>query len=295
MHSPLSALTDAALRCHAHDPQAAADRLADALPLLAQADGGDIEAWLRAAEHVLLGHLARPAQLREWVTAAGTQWPRHPALGGSLQRIEAAMALAEGHDALLDGLDPAERVRAHYNALLACTRRGELGNARLLMELATARAALFEHDNAAQRALAALCNNTAADLREHFPASAPQAMALMIDAATRARVAWSRAGGWLEIERADWQLAMCLAYAGQGEDALVHAQAALRACEAEHADAFEVCFAWQAMAHAALAAHDLPQARHARAEMAARREHLTHADDQAELDRCLAWLDARLG
>ena len=121
------------------------------------------------------------------------------------------------------------------------------------------------------------------------------ALQLMVDAARRSRTAWAEVGGWLEIERADWHLAMCHAVAGQGPDALRHAQATLAACQAHGADDFEFCFAWQAMAWAALSGQDLAQARLARDEMAARAGLIADPDfaDYAQAE--LARLSERLG
>ena len=295
MDAALQEISEQALALHSRDPGAASRTLARGLPLLAQAEAAELEAWLRAAEHVVLGHLDDAPTLKRWVAEASQQWPRLHSLGPSLQRVEAAMTLAEGSDALLEGLLPAERVRAHYNALLACARRGDWANARLLLELATARAAVEEDDASTQRALAALCDNVASDLREHGPADDADATALMLDAATRGRVAWARLGGWLQIERADWQLAMCLAHAGQGALALQHAREGLRACEANGADDYEFCFAWQAMAHARLAAGERDAARLARDHMRQRRDRLSSDADRAYADQCLAWLQRQLG
>jgi hypothetical protein len=300
-HAPseLSALTDAAMALHGLDPVAAASRLRDdARPLLPDADCGDLDALLRSAEHVLLGHQDDAEALHALAAAVGEQRGRCPALATSLQRLTLACRLASlvsppAAD-LTAGLPPAEHIRAHYNAALALTRRDDLAGARRLMDSATNLASANEDDARAQRAIAALCNNLAADLRQDLPAAAPERTALMIEAATLARVAWARVGGWLEIERADWQLAMCHARAGQGLEALPYARAGLAACEAHAADDYEFCFAWQALALAALAAHDVAQAHQAREHMALRCQRLVDPGDAAYADACLVEIDARL-
>jgi len=89
-------------------------------------------------------------------------------------------------------------------------------------------------------------------------------------------------------------VAMCAAAAGDGPRALGHARAGLAACGANRADDYEFCFAWQALALAALAAGDVALAREARDAMAERLSLLTDAGDQAYGADCLAQIDHQL-
>ena len=174
-------------------------------------------------------------------------------------------------------------------------RLADMAGARRLLNLATARAAEADTDPPVRRAIAALANNLASDIRDTLKAPAdPAAVALMLEAATRSRAAWAEAGGWLEVERADWLLAMCHASAGLGSEALRHAQATLAACQVHGGDDFEFCFAWQAMAFAALAAQDHSTAQQARAAMAEHAERLSDAGDQQYAREQLALIDAGL-
>ncbi|MBN8489683.1 MAG: hypothetical protein J0M20_18370, partial [Burkholderiales bacterium] len=66
------------------------------------------------------------------------------------------------------------------------------------------------------------------------------------------------------------------------------------ACQAHGGDDFEVCFAWQAMAFAALAAQDRGAAQQARAAMAERAQRLTDPGDQQYARDQLALIDAGL-
>jgi hypothetical protein len=294
--SPLDDLTGAVMATHARDAQAALHALlAQAPPLLAQASGAELEALVRAAEHIALGHADDSATLHTLLAAIATQQPRHPALAPALQRAQAALALAADlHTDLLPDLPAAERVRAHYNAALARTRRRDFAAALQLMDTATAEAAAAPADANAQRALAALANNLAADLREYLAPGDSAAATLMLEAAHRAHRHWSACGGWLEVERADWQLALCAAAAGDGPRALGHARAGLAACGANNADDYEFCFAWQALALAALAAGDADLAREARDAMAQRLAQLPDAGDRAYGADCLALIDRQL-
>lgn len=294
--SPLDDLTGAAMALHARDALGALGRLmAEAPPLLAQAAGSELEALARAAEHIALGHADDGAALHSLLDALAPQQARHSGLAQPLQRSRAALALAADlHTALLDGLPAAERVRAHYNAALARTRRRDFAAALQLMDAATAEAAAMPGDANAQRAIAALTNNIAADLREYLRPGDATAATLMLEAAHRSHLHWSRCGGWLEVERADWQVAMCAAAAGDGPRALVHARAGLAACGAHGADDYEFCFAWQALAMAALAAGEPSLAREARDAMALRLALLPDAGDRAYGTDCLAQIDRQL-
>lgn len=277
--SPLEALTQQALEIHAEQPAEAAALLREAAGVLDEGDAAQRDAWLRAAEHILLGHLAD----REGLAAL---------LPADAVRARAAIALAAGRKPDWQDLALADRVRAHYNAALARTRSRDFEGQGALLQ--AARALAEGDDDAAQQAWAAVANNVAADLRYYFKPGDRAAATAMLEAAQLARAAWQRAGGWLQIERADWQLAMCAAAAGEGALALRAAQAGLQACEANGADDYEFCFAHQALALAALAAGDLPQARGARERMA-ERVALVNADFRDYAAGCLGELDARLG
>ena len=116
----------------------------------------------------------------------------------------------------------------------------------------------------------------------------------MLDAARQAREAWSRAGGWMETERADDQLAMCHAVAGQGHEAVTHARACLAVCEANAADAYERFFAFEALAHAHAVAGQAAAAKRARDRMAECLQQVDDADSRADAEPCLAKVDAML-
>lgn len=276
-------LIEQALDLHPHDGIGATLLLREAAAERADATDEQLEGWLRAAEHVLLGHQDDSASLQALLHEVD------PVLSW---RAQCAIALAAGQDAELAALAPAERVRAHYNAALAMSRRRDFDGMRRLMVAAQQQVAA--DDASAARAWAAVANNIAADLRfYHQRGDTPHAV-LMIEAARLARQAWAAAGGWLEQERADWQLAMCAAAAGEGALALRAAQDCVQACERQGGDDYECCFAQQALAQAALAADDQALARHARAAMAERLAALPEAN-RGYAQRCLEEIDAALG
>lgn len=280
----MQTLLKKALDEHADQPAQAAATLAQAQALLSGASEAELLELLRVAEHVLLGHLADGSALRGLLLTL----PDRAGLRPARQRAEAALALAEqGVAPDWQDLAPAERVRAHYNAALARTRSRDFDAARRLLGLAQAEAAGFAEDAAAQKALAALANNLAGDLRYYHRPGDEGQDALMLDAAQLARAVWARAGGWLETERADWQLALCAAAAGKPALALAHARDCLRLCEAQEADAFERFFAHEALARAHHAAGEPALARQACERMAALLAQLP-PEDQAYAGKTLA-------
>jgi hypothetical protein len=124
-----------------------------------------------------------------------------------------------------------------------------------------------------------MTNNLAGDLRGEPGGRARSDADLrraMLDAAERARAAWARVGGWVEAERAEYQLALCHSAAGHGAQAVRHERACLQGCVEHGADAFEAFFAHEALVHAHLAAHEGEPAQQA---LAAMRNCLAQVED----------------
>lgn len=284
----IDSLIEQAWERHAEDAPGAAALLEQALSQgVSEASTAQREALLRAAEHVLLAHLDDGPALQRFLQRCDAQ-----ASLGATRRAHAAIALAQGELPLWQDLAPAEQIRAHGSAALARCRSRDFDAVRRLKD--GARERVRADDPTTGKAWAAMANNIAADLREqHRRGDAPHAL-LMLESARLARQAWREVGGWLEAERADWQLAMCAAAAGAGDEAMQAAQACLAACQRQGGDDYEFCFAHQAMALAALAAHQRGLAREQREAMAARAARLGEEGNRAYAQRCLAALDAVL-
>jgi hypothetical protein len=295
--SSLNTVIDAALALHPHAPDLAAERLEAGYALVPGAPE-HAEMFVRTVEHVLLGHAADGDRYAAALDRLQPLVAAHPAAQTAVARGRLAIALLADADAAgTTSLAPAESVRAHYNAALAHTRRSAWREAQALVRRA-GDLAEASGDPAAQRALAALANNVAGDVRFYFqPEHRADAdrVHTMLDAARRARAAWERAGGWMEVERADYQLALCHAAAGQGAEAVTHAKACLQRCEANGADAYELFFAHEALVRA-LGSADQPgeasRMRERMAELLAQVSdpdaHTFAADSLQTLDRELA-------
>lgn len=277
--STLRTWLDDAWNRHDSAPRALADELLALAPTLPDdADGAEA---VRLARHTLLAHLADTAALQHWLglLPAGAQldvqkertaWALTALDSAAAQAASAAPFTHPAHPALADAVawgllgDVAQ----------ALIQRGDVPAARRCL-LALEDTAAAHADTAARRAFAASAHNVALALRTG--PREPARDALMIDMADLERRAWARAGGWMEVERADYHLALCHAVLGHGAQAVAHASACLQACEAHAADAVERFFGHECAVHAALAAGDQAAASAHRARMVALLEDVTDA------------------
>lgn len=259
----LRALLDRAHEHHANTPQAFADALAaHASSLGADAEGAEA---IRLAEHVMVGHLADAGSLKSFIDALPAALAQAELTRPTVQSAALCIALMRGDAA--PGAPPRLRWRSLHNVALglALTGRALLAEQLLVRD---EHEALAHPDAPARQAYAAAANNLAVGLRTGRRGDAASD-ALMITAAETSRRAWERAGTWLHVERAEYQLAVCHAVLGQGRQALHHAQLCLALCSAQGADALEHFFAHEALLLAHRAAGDLPAARAQRELMAA--------------------------
>jgi hypothetical protein len=277
--SPLRAWLDDAWDRHATDTARVADELLAHAPTLPDdADGAGV---LRLAAHVLLTHAADATAMQRLLDAL----PPHATLEAAARPARWALAQLQGTPA--PPCSDAERWSGLESVAMVLAARGQAAQAqqRLLAEEAAAAA---HAEQPARRAFAASANNVAGALRD-APRGDAATDALMLAAAQLARRAWERAGTWLHVERADYQLAMCHAALGQGAAAVTHAQACIDRCNAEGAEPDELFFAHECAAHAQHAAGNAAALQQHRAQMQA----LLARVDDAEMRRYCAETLAR--
>lgn len=273
---------------HADQAEAVAERLRTQTP--APAAPEHVRALARLVVHLLGEHLGRFDDAR-WRLAA---LEHHPLASDAAARSElrvgrAALNLAEGTDQPLASFGAGEAVRAQSAAAAICVGRGQ--SERALAFIAAARQRLADLTDAVpadHRPLAVACNNMAWALHERGAARSAADTAAMLDIAAASRAHWSRAGGWLEVERADHCLAHAHLAAGRPHEALRHAAQCLAACIGHDAAPLEHFFGHEALA----------RVQHARGDATARDHHVQAAgsaferlaaDDQAA---CRTALDA---
>ena len=176
------------------------------------------------------------------------------------QRFMASLALAggigDGHDRR-DGLSVSDRIRVTALAAASLAAHDSLRAHALLQEaLAQFDAAGLAPGDPCTRALAASSNNLAATLEER-PQRNAEEVALMLLAARSARRFWALAGGWLEVERAEYRLAHSWRAAGDAARARHHALACLDIVATNGDVPLELFFGLEALCLAEHAAGDI--------------------------------------
>ena len=272
---------------HAAQPAAVAERLASK-GLALVADEADVAALAQLVHHVLGEHLGR------WNDglAALAALAAKPACMAStsaaqvVQRCQASLGLCAGQGDTRPQLAASDAIRVTALAAAALAEHETPRAIQLLRDaLARSDAAHLAADDPAHRALAVAGHNLACTLEEKSARSGVE-VELMVLAAQTSRRFWALAGGWLEIERAEYRLAMSWLQAGKPALAHIHAQRCLDIVQRETAPALEHFFAWEALAVVARAA-DSADADHA---VAQAHEAFTRLDD-ADRSGCQASLD----
>lgn len=232
---------------HATQAEAVAARLdAQALSLLGSA--ADAAALATLAQHLWGEHLGDWAGGRAFLQRLAAL-PVCTGTGlGAQRRCDATLALCAGDDGALLHATASDRVR--IAAMAACNlaeRDTARASALLQQALDEADSAQLPTTDPLHRALAVAGNNLACTLEEKTERSAAE-RALMLLAAQTARRHWALAGTWLEIERADYRLAMSWLQAGDPAQARLHALACLDTSRAHDGAPLEQFFGQEALA-----------------------------------------------
>jgi len=249
------AFLDQAWRDHGDRPEEVGARLEHGYALIETS--AQIAPFARILAHVDGEHLAR---WREGIARlerlrAHPRWSDDGDAPVVVRRMIAALDVASGSEPG-PGLDAVDRAHAHAVASAALVAQGKTAAAIGQFRAASAAAASgLPEANPAIRALAVAANNLAAALEEKSPRDGEETRA-MLDAARASREHWSRAGTWLETQRAEFMLAKCHLAAGDAATALEHAARCVDICERNDADAFERFFAHAALALAHRASGD---------------------------------------
>jgi hypothetical protein len=217
------AFIDTAWNDHAERTEAVAERLAQSLALVTAADR--VAPYARLVTHVYGEHLG------EWSRGVALleSLRRLPACDGSdeaariIARNVAALRYAAGDPAPLAALATDERIAAL--ALAASAFAGRSAFAAAIAAYAEALRCAepgLPDGSPALRALAAGGNNLAAALEEKRDRSPDETRGMLVAAEAGLRY-WTRAGTWLEEERAWYRLARSQLQAGDADSAIASA------------------------------------------------------------------------
>lgn len=262
---------------HATHAGAVAVRIAgEGLPL-ARTDA-DVAALMRLAHHVLGEHLGRWAQGRQLLFHIGTSEPAGASAGVALRVFDASLALAGGQEDLRGTMTPSERIRVSTHAAPALAERDAPRAASLLREAALDfdTEALPNNDPAC-RAIAINGNDIAMSLGDKLMRSDAE-RDLMLLGARIARDYWARAGTWLEVERAEYRLAVSWLKVPDLAAARRHARKCLDLVREHEAPPLESFFGWEALALIERASGNLVANRQAVAHMKLAFDHLEEGD-----------------
>jgi hypothetical protein len=238
----LKTFIDTAWAEHGDNPEAVAERLPQALPMVETVL--EVRQVAALVVHVFGEHLA---QWPEGIALLNELGKRPAAASDeaqrALQRSHAVLALGEKPGTDLKRLPLEDQVAALATASSLHLTRGGLDDAIDLFRLAVGNLpGEFAADSPTPRALAIAGNNLACELEELEDRDAACTEAMLLAART-ALTWWAVAGGWTEVEQAEYRMARSLLQAGQAAAALEHALACQRICRENQAPPFEQFFA----------------------------------------------------
>lgn len=237
----LSAFIAAAWEQHADDAAGTAQRIAQALPQVQAAS--EVPPFAALLAHVYGEHLGHwPEALALLARLRGVA-ADDAAAQAAVLRAERTLRCASGDATALDDLGTPERAAVLAGTAAMQLGRGQTEAAAQALDAALALAEAGLPDGSpALRALAVAGNNIAAELQQRLHRSWADT-ALMLRAAETGLRYWSRAGGWLQVERAEHRLGSCQRAAGRLAEARDSARRCLAVCEANDAPDFERFFA----------------------------------------------------
>ena len=290
---------------HEQEPGAVASRVAEAIGHAT--DTAELSGLARLIAHTAAEHVGDP---RLGLEALGrivdhAVFQADTADGRTVWRLLAVLHRLAGNDADSSAcaeraIDPAfprasvhAAVQAGVSSALLSQDRGEEALAALRAALEFARYGPTSDDPAA-RALAVTGNNLAVELEGRSRRTEEEDELLRVAAAT-AREMWAVAGGWVEVERAEYRLACTHLALGEPERALEHARSCRSVCEENGADAGERFFAHEAVARCLIASGSDAEARAERDRAAERIAEITDEGFRSYCESSLATLDTTLG
>jgi len=166
----------------------------------------------------------------------------------AINRLSASLEIAAGKNNVLTRFSQSDQIRILATAASALCGQNKSTEAETLFKhaLELARPDLDKTDPAC-RSLAVTGNNLACSLEEKSERSTADTQ-LMILAAETARKYWELAGTWLEIERAEYRLAMTYLVAKDFAKAHAHAQNCIDLAKSNAAAPLELFFGFEALA-----------------------------------------------
>jgi hypothetical protein len=237
-----------------------------------------VAALIRLAHHLYGDHLGRWTEGRQLLFRLGTSDPAGPAAGVAQRVFDASLALAGGLEDVRGAISASERIRVSAHAAGALAERDPPRAGSLLREAALEfDTEALPNTDPACRAIAINGNDIAMTLGEKLLRSDAE-RDLMLLGARIARDYWARAGTWLEVERAEYRLAISWLKVPDLSAARRHARRCLDLVREHEAPPLEWFFGYEALALVERALGNAPAAARAVQDMKAAFERLEEAD-----------------
>lgn len=231
---------------HATQTLDVAQRLRDGIHKIEMAP--HISQWAQLTTHVFGEHLGAWRDGLQLLQSQKHNKHIDEASSFALDRSIASLEYSAGLRTSLNEFNMSDRIRILSISASALSEQSQTLRAREAFEqaLQEAQGGLPKEDPANQ-ALAITGNNLAAALEQKKNRSDEESE-LMVFAAIVARKYWEIAGTWLEVERAEYRLAMSYLQADRLGEALAHAQACLDIIQNNGGVSLEAFFAYEGIA-----------------------------------------------
>lgn len=236
-----------AWKTHASNARGVADQFSSGIQLMKEPT--DVEAMARLVTHVHGDHLQSWMDGRKLLKDLSAHaLAQSASVQKSLALFEAVLSQAGGDEIDTSQFSPSERVRICSMVATCLVEADEIERASQFLNRAVQGAVeLGDQGDPVMKNVAMAGNNIAASLEASKQRSS-EADKLMLRAAEVGRVYWEKAGGWLEVERAEYRLAKTQLALGDWSKASSHAKVGLEICDANKAPALERFFMWELFA-----------------------------------------------
>lgn len=209
----------------------------------------ELEQLVRLVTHVMGEHLARWSEGVAFLSGLTkhTAFIQGSETEKAIRRSIASLQVADGKNPDPKSFGLSDQVRIFAMASSALTERDSKRSQSLLQQALSLAETGLDKNDPANRALAVTGNNLACTLEEK-KLRTQEDTDLMILASQTGRKYWELAGGWLEVSRAEYRLAMTYLQAEDLAKAFRHAQICVEMCQENKAGDLDMFFAYEALA-----------------------------------------------
>jgi tetratricopeptide (TPR) repeat protein len=234
---------------HAKNPQTVVEGFDQGLALIQEPN--ELSSFLRLVVHVLAEHLGEWELGLEWMSKFSEhEHSKDKSVLSSLKKSEAIFKLCRGDDEkeCLAQLSDLDQIESYVKASAALVENKKTHQAQIFYEKGLQLVSRgLSSSSEVNKVLAISSNNICASLEDKSQLNREE-IKFMIFAAKAARKYWEVAGGWQEVERAEYRLASANLKAEDYDSAMNHAEKCYRICKENEAEVLEFFYAFEIMA-----------------------------------------------